>query len=191
MINFNTYDIILASQSPRRQQLLKDMGFHFKVVVTDVDEVYPQEMPVFEIPAYLAEIKANAIANQLKENTLIIAADTIVVIDNKVLGKPKDAEDAFNILQQISGRKHQVITGVCLKTKLKQKSFFVESNVYFRHLSDEELNYYITNYKPFDKAGAYGIQEWIGYIGIERIEGSYFNVMGLPTQTLYKELINF
>lgn len=191
MINFDHYEIILASQSPRRQQLLKDMGFKFKVIVTDVDEIYPQEMPVSEIPVYLAEIKANAIANEIKENTLIIAADTIVTIGNKVLGKPRDEADAFVILQQISGRMHKVITGVCLKTSLKQKSFFAESNVYFRHLSDEELNYYITNYKPFDKAGAYGVQEWIGYVGIERIEGSYFNVMGLPTQMLYKELINF
>lgn len=191
MINFDHYEIILASQSPRRQQLLKDMGFKFKVIVTDVDEIYPQEMPVSEIPVYLAEIKANAIANEIKENTLIIAADTIVTIGNKVLGKPRDEADAFDILQQISGRMHKVITGVCLKTSLKQKSFFAESNVYFRHLSDEELNYYITNYKPFDKAGAYGVQEWIGYVGIEHIEGSYFNVMGLPTQMLYKELINF
>jgi septum formation protein len=191
MINFDHYEIILASQSPRRQQLLKDMGFSFKVIVTDVDEIYPQEMPVSEIPVYLAEIKANAIINELKENTLIIAADTIVAIGNKVLGKPRDEADAFDILRQISGRMHKVITGVCLKTTLKQKSFFAESNVYFRYLSDEELYYYITNYKPFDKAGAYGVQEWIGYVGIERIEGSYFNVMGLPTQMLYKELINF
>jgi len=191
MINFDHYNIILASQSPRRQQLLKDMGFHFKVMVTDLDEVYPLEMPVFEIPVYLAEMKANAIANELTDNTMIIAADTIVAIGNKVLGKPKDTKDAFEILRQISGRMHQVITGVCLKTSVKQKSFFTESHVYFRHLSDEELNYYITNFKPFDKAGAYGVQEWIGYVGIERIEGSYFNVMGLPTQRLYKELINF
>jgi len=191
MINFNHYDIILASQSPRRQQLLKDMGFNFKVIVTDADEIYPEEMAIIDIPVYLAEVKANAVTNFLHENTLIIAADTIVTIGNKVLGKPKDAADAFDILRQISGRKHQVITGVCLKTVLKQKSFFAESNVYFRHLSDEELDYYIVNYKPFDKAGAYGVQEWIGYVGIERIEGSYFNVMGLPTQMLYKELIAF
>jgi septum formation protein len=191
MINFDHYQIILASQSPRRQQLLKDMGFHFKVVVTDVDEIYPPEMPVVEIPVFLAEMKANAMLNELKENTLVIAADTIVAVGNKVLGKPKDTADAFDILRQISGRMHQVITGVCLKTATKQKSFFAESKVYFRHLSDEELNFYISNYQPFDKAGAYGVQEWIGYVGIERIEGSYFNVMGLPTQMLYKELINF
>ncbi|MFZ4398489.1 MAG: Maf family nucleotide pyrophosphatase [Bacteroidales bacterium] len=190
MIDLNHYDIILASQSPRRQQLLKDMGFHFKVIVTDVDEIYPKKMPVVEIPVYLAEMKANALSHELKENSLIIAADTIVTLGDIVLGKPKDAEDAFNILRQISGRKHQVITGVCLKTATKQKSFFAESNVYFRHLSDEEIYYYISKYQPFDKAGAYGVQEWIGYVGIERIEGSYFNVMGLPTQMLYKELIN-
>ena len=191
MINFDHYNIILASQSPRRQQLLKDMGFDFKVIVTDVDEIYPPTMPVFEIPVYLAEMKANALSKEIKENTLIIAADTIVTIDNDVLGKPKDEADAFNILRQISGRKHQVITGVCLKSALKQKSFYAESNVYFRDLSDEEIKYYITNYKPYDKAGAYGVQEWIGYVGIEHIEGSYFNVMGLPTQMLYKELISF
>ncbi len=191
MISFDHYEIILASQSPRRQQLLKDMGFNFSVIVTDADESYPQDLSVLEIPVFLAEMKANAIAYELKEKTLIIAADTIVAIDNKVLGKPKDAEDAFSILRQISGRMHKVVTGVCLKTMLKQKSFFAESNVYFRHLSDEEINYYITNYQPFDKAGAYGVQEWIGYVGIEHIEGSYFNVMGLPTQMLYKELINF
>ena len=191
MISFDHYEIILASQSPRRQQLLKDMGFNFSVIVTDADESYPQDLTVLEIPVFLAEMKANAIAFELKEHTLIIAADTIVAVDNTVLGKPKDAEDAFSILRQISGRMHKVITGVCLKTILKQKSFFAESNVYFRHLSDEEIKYYISNYQPFDKAGAYGVQEWIGYVGIEHIEGSYFNVMGLPTQMLYKELINF
>ncbi|MFZ4413658.1 MAG: Maf family nucleotide pyrophosphatase [Bacteroidales bacterium] len=191
MINFDHYEIILASQSPRRQQLLKDMGFNFNVIVTDADESYPQDLTILEIPVFLAEMKANAIAFELKENTLIIAADTIVAVDNTVLGKPKDAEDAYSILRQISGRMHKVVTGVCLKTILKQKSFFAESNVYFRHLSDEEIKYYISNYQPFDKAGAYGVQEWIGYVGIEHIEGSYFNVMGLPTQMLYKELINF
>ncbi|MEI6695816.1 MAG: Maf family nucleotide pyrophosphatase [Bacteroidota bacterium] len=191
MINFDHYEIILASQSPRRQQLLKDMGFNFNVIVTDADESYPQDLTVLEIPVFLAEMKANAIAFELKENTLIIAADTIVAVDDKVLGKPRDAEDAFSILRQISGRMHKVVTGVCLKTMLKQKSFLAESNVYFRHLSDEEIYYYISNYQPFDKAGAYGVQEWIGYVGIEHIEGSYFNVMGLPTQMLYKELINF
>ncbi len=191
MIDFNQYEIILASQSPRRQQLLTGMGLQFKIMVSNVEEIYPEEMLISDIPVYLAEIKANAFANELKENTLLIAADTIVAIGNKVLGKPKDTADAFDILQQISGRMHQVITGVCLKSALKQKSFSATSNVYFRHLSNEEIDYYITNYKPFDKAGAYGVQEWIGYVGIERIEGSYFNVMGLPTQKLYKELINF
>jgi septum formation protein len=191
MINFNKYDIILASQSPRRQQLLKDMGFDFRVIVTDAEEIYPATMPLLQIPVYLAEVKANAITAELKENTLIISADTIVAIEDKVLGKPKDEKDAIDILQQISGRMHQVITGVCLKSKAKQHSFYALSNVYFRHLSDEEINYYITKFKPYDKAGAYGVQEWIGYVGIEHIEGSYFNVMGLPTQMLYKELIHF
>jgi septum formation protein len=191
MIDFNKYNIILASQSPRRQQLLKDMGFQFKVIVTDAEEVYPDTLPLMEIPVFLAELKANAISCELSDNTLIIAADTIVAIGDKVLGKPRDKEDAIDILKQISGRTHQVITGVCLKTRLKQHSFYALSHVTFRTLTDEEINYYITNFSPFDKAGAYGVQEWIGYIGIEHIEGSYFNVMGLPTQMLYKELINF
>lgn len=191
MIDLSKYDIILASQSPRRQQLMKDMGFNFRIIVSDVEEVYPDNLAIKEIPCYLAELKANALVNELKENALIISADTIVAIDNQILGKPKDEADAYRILKTISGKKHQVITGVCLKNIIKQQTFFAESNVYFRNLSDEEINYYIHNYSPYDKAGAYGVQEWIGYIGIERIEGSYFNVMGLPTQMLYKELINF
>lgn len=191
MINLDKYDIILASQSPRRQQMMKDMGFKFRIIVSDVEEVFPDNLSLREIPGYLAELKANALSEELKDNTLIISADTIVAVDEVVLGKPVDEADAFRILQMISGRKHQVITGVCLKSLTKEKTFFAESNVFFRSLSDEEINYYIKNYRPFDKAGAYGIQEWIGYIGIERIEGSYFNVMGLPTQMLYKELLIF
>lgn len=191
MMDFGKYEIILASQSPRRQQLLKDMGFSFNVIVTDVEEIYPDNLTITETPVYLAELKANALTSVLKENSIIIAADTIVTIDNQILGKPKDEADAYRILKIISGKLHQVITGVCLKSLSRQKVFYAESNVYFRGLSDEEIYYYIQNYRPFDKAGAYGVQEWIGYIGIEHIEGSYFNVMGLPTQKLYKELISF
>ncbi len=191
MINLAQTDIILASQSPRRQQLLKDMGFNFRIIIPDIEEIYPDSLKTNEIPIFLAELKANSLISVLEDKSLIITADTIVSIDNQVLGKPKDEKDAFLILKTISGKKHQVITGVCLKTLKKQKLFSVESNVYFRVLKDEEINYYIENYHPMDKAGAYGIQEWIGYVGIEKIEGSYFNVMGLPTQTLYKELINF
>ncbi len=191
MINLGKTEIILASQSPRRQQLLKDMGFNFRVMHSEAEEKYPDNLEIKQIPVYLAELKANALKAKLNENTLLISADTIVAIDNEVLGKPNDEADAFRILKCISGRKHQVITGVCLKTLKGQKSFYAESNVFFRELSDKEIYYYIHNYKPYDKAGAYGIQEWIGYIGIERIEGSYYNVMGLPTQMLYKELKNF
>ena len=191
MINLEKYSIILASQSPRRQHLLKDMGFKFSVIVSDIEEIYPDNLSIREIPVYLAELKAKSLLSQLENNELIISADTIVAIDNHVLGKPIDEADAYKILKMISGNMHQVITGVCLKSRFKQKSFYAESNVFFRTLTDEEINYYIKNFKPYDKAGAYGIQEWIGYIGIERIEGSYFNVMGLPTQLLYKELMNF
>lgn len=188
MIDLGNTEIILASQSPRRQQLLKDMGFNFRVMHSEAEEIYPDNLEIKQIPVYLAQLKANALKRILTENTILISADTIVAVDNEVLGKPEDEADAYRILKCISGRKHQVITGVCIKTISKEISFFAESNVFFRALSDDEINYYIQNYKPFDKAGAYGIQEWIGYIGIERIEGSYFNVMGLPTQMLYKEL---
>ena len=191
MIDLGNTEIILASQSPRRQQLLRDMGFNFRVMHSEAEEVYPDNMEIKQIPVYLAQLKANALKASLTENNILISADTIVAVDNEVLGKPADKEDAYRILKCISGRKHQVITGVCIKSITKEISFFAESNVYFRELKDEEIYYYIENYKPFDKAGAYGIQEWIGYIGIERIEGSYYNVMGLPTQMLYRELINF
>ena len=192
MINLDEYDIILASKSPRRQQLLLDMGIDFRVILKEVEETYPEDMPIDEIPAYLAKLKADAFTNdELNDNSIIITADTIVCIDKKVLGKPLDKEHAFEMIRYISGRKHEVITGVCLKSKTKYKTFSAFSDVYFRELTDEEINYYIDKYHPFDKAGAYGIQEWIGYVGIEKIEGSYFNVMGLPTQKLYLELNKF
>ena len=192
MINLNDFDIILASQSPRRQQLLKDMGINYRVILKDVEEIYPEGLAVSEIPVYLAKLKAAAFAEEeLNDNSIIITADTIVCIDDTVLGKPIDTKHAFEILRFISGKKHQVITGVCLRSKTKIKTFAAFSDVYFRELSDEEINYYINNYHPLDKAGAYGVQEWIGFVGIERIEGSYFNVMGLPTQKLYLELNKF
>ena len=191
MIDLGNTEIILASQSPRRQQLLKDMGFNFRVMHSEAEEIYPENLEIKQIPIYLAQLKANALKSFISENTILISADTIVAVDNEVLGKPKDEADAYRILKCISGRKHQVITGVCIKSFSNEISFFAESNVFFRELSDDEIYFYIRNYKPFDKAGAYGIQEWIGYIGIERIEGSYFNVMGLPTQMLYKQLNKF
>ncbi len=192
MVNLNNFDIILASQSPRRQQLLKDMGINFRIILKDVEENYPETLSISKVPIYLAKLKADAFTNEdLNINSIVITADTIVSINNIVLGKPKDAENAYEMLKSISGKKHEVITGVCLKSKTKTTSFASYSDVYFRELSDEEIYYYIKNYKPFDKAGAYGIQEWIGYIGIEKIEGSYYNVMGLPTQKLYLELNKF
>ncbi len=192
MINLDNYDIILASQSPRRQALLKDMGINFRVILKEVEETYPEGLSISEIPVYLAQLKASAfLDDEINDNTIIITADTIVCLEDKVLGKPVDKEHAYEILRFISGKQHQVITGVCLKSKSKIKTFSAYSDVYFRELSDEEIYYYINKYSPFDKAGAYGIQEWIGYVGIERIEGSYFNVMGLPTQKLYLELNKF
>ena len=189
--NIANYKIILASKSPRRQQLLKDLGIDFDIVVSDAEEVFPNDLPKEEIPIFLANLKANALQDHLKSNTIIISADTIVWLNGEVINKPIDADDARNMLHKLSGNKHQVITGVCIKSLQKTISFSVESNVYFKHLDSEEINYYVDHYKPFDKAGAYGVQEWIGYVAIERIEGSYFNVMGLPMHRLYEELKKF
>lgn len=185
----NSFDIILASKSPRRRQLLHELGLKFRVADNiDVNEDYPESLKSEEIPLYLAVAKARSHESMIKDNTLLITADTIVWYDNQVLGKPANHKEAFEILKKLSGKQHQVYTGVCLKTGQYEKSFFSCSTVHFRQLTDEEINYYIQNFRPFDKAGAYGVQEWIGYIGIEHIEGSYFNVMGLPLQQLYCEL---
>ena len=186
------YKIVLASQSPRRQYLLKELGLKFEIISkSDIKEEYPADLPCSEIPVFLAKLKAQACMPAANSDTIIIAADTIVCLDNKVLGKPRDYYDAVKILKELSGNKHQVITGICIKSEKREKTFFVKSEVYFKHLTDSEINYYIEKYKPFDKAGSYGIQEWIGYIGIKKIEGSYFNVMGLPTQQLFDELSKF
>lgn len=186
--NLKDYRIILASKSPRRQQLLADLDIDFVTEIHEVDEVFPEGLPMEEIPQYLARLKAEPFVGTMKQNDLVITSDTIVYVADKVLGKPTDYEDAVAMLQKLSGRQHEVVTGVCLTSKTKQVSFAAVTDVFFKELSQEEIDYYITNYKPYDKAGAYGIQEWIGYIGIERIEGSYFNVMGLPVQHLYEEL---
>lgn len=184
--------LILASNSPRRQQLLKGLDADFEIWSTNhEDESYPDDLPVDQVPIYLAKHKASFFTERLSDNTLLITCDTIVVFKGKVLGKPLDYADAVAILKQLSGNKHTVITGVCLSTANKSTCFSSFTDVYFRHLTDEEIEYYIERYKPYDKAGAYGIQEWIGYVAIERIEGSYFNVMGLPVQKLHNELINF
>ena len=188
---FPDYNYILASKSPRRQQLLKEMGINFTIQNFEVSEDYPPELNIYEIPVYLAENKAKPFDGNLSENDLVISADTIVVLDNEVLVKPSDKEDAIRILKKLSGKKHKVITGICLKSMQKQKFFFSETDVYFKALTDEEIDYYLFNFKPYDKAGAYGIQEWIGYIGVSAIDGSFFNVMGLPVQKLYEEIQKF
>lgn len=185
------YNIILASQSPRRQYLLKELGFDFEVKTKEVDEDFPEYMRRYEIPLYLCEKKAAAYNEELGDNQLLITADTIVWMDNNALNKPKDREDAIRMLNILSGRMHEVITAVCLKSKEKMKSFYAVTDVFFKDLTSEEIEYYVDNYKPYDKAGAYGAQEWIGYIGIEKIHGSYFNVMGLPVKELYEELMRF
>lgn len=189
--NLKNYHIILASQSPRRHQMLKELGLDFKIQTKDIEEVYPDHLKGEQIPIYLAKLKAEAFELNLNEKELVITADTIVCVDDMVLGKPKDRDDAVNMLKTISGRSHQVISGVCLKSKEKEATFSTTTHVHFKELSLEEINYYIDNYKPFDKAGAYGIQEWIGFVGIDGIEGSYFNVVGLPIQRLYQELSTF
>ena len=189
---FKDYKIILASKSPRRQNLFKGLGLEYEIVVNEVEEDYPAGLNDEGIAIYLAELKAKAFNfNGYPENTLIITADTIVCIDGQILNKPKNAEDAKRMLRLLSGRMHKVITGLCIKTRTKTKTFSVTTDVYFKKLTEEELEYYVTNYKPFDKAGAYGAQEWIGYVGIEHISGSYFNVVGLPTYQLYDELAKF
>ncbi|MDX9882490.1 MAG: Maf family nucleotide pyrophosphatase [Prolixibacteraceae bacterium] len=185
------YSIILASKSPRRQQLLSDLGLTFDPMETGADESFPDDMPVEKVAAFLAEKKADALLPELKGNQLVITADTIVVLEGKILNKPDDAAHARGMLQSLSGKKHEVITGVCLRSNEKKVVFSVATKVWFKKLSDEEIDFYIENCKPFDKAGAYGIQEWIGYVGIYRIDGSYFNVMGLPVQQLYTHLATF
>jgi len=194
MINkiLKDYKIILASQSPRRQYLLKELGIDFEIISnSEMEEKYPPELTKEKIPVYLAELKAKAIMPSVPDKTLLITADTIVWLNNKVINKPSGYDDALNMLEELSGEMHEVITGVCLTTSKRKHSFHTSTLVYFTTLSKEEIRYYVEQYRPYDKAGAYGIQEWIGYIGIERIEGSYFNVMGLPVQELYREMIKF
>ena len=185
------FEIILASKSPRRQELLKGLGLKFEVQSLNIPEVFPDGLSMTEIPVYLAELKAEAFRPSLKENQLVITADTIVWLDGHIMNKPADFADGFRMLKNLSGKKHQVLTGVCILTTEKKVSFFASTDVWFKSLSDEEIQYYLENFRPYDKAGAYGIQEWIGYIGIHRIEGSFFNVMGLPVQSLYEHLKAF
>ena len=191
-MNIQDYHILLGSNSPRRRELLAGLDLNFEVkVIPGLEEHYPPTLQPEEIPVFLARQKAEAYIPTLSDKTLLITADTIVWNQNKVIGKPKDREDAIQMLQSLSGHEHHVVTGVCLTTTEKQKAFSVVSTVKFATLTDEEISYYVDKYHPFDKAGAYGIQEWIGYIGVESINGSFYNVMGLPVQRLYQELKKF
>ncbi len=188
--NLEKYDVVLGSNSPRRRELLNDMGVTFRVeAIKGIDETYPASLPVEEIPVYLARIKADG--HPLQANELLSTADTIVVLDESVLGKPIGEADAHRMLRALSGRDHRVISGVCVTTADRSESFSDTSIVRFAELTDEEIDYYIQHYRPFDKAGAYGIQEWIGNIGISGISGDFYNVMGLPTRKLYQQLKTF
>ena len=185
----NNYNVILASGSPRRQQFFRDLDIDFSIQLKEIEEIYPENLKGTAITDYLSNLKSDAFST-LNDNDLLITSDTIVWLEGKALGKPEDAKDAFTMLRAMSGKKHEVITSVCLKSNSFQKIISDITIVTFKELSDDEIYYYIKNYKPFDKAGAYGIQEWIGFIGIDKIEGSYFNVVGLPVHKLYKELMD-
>ena len=187
----SNYSIILGSQSPRRKELFSGLNLPFRVEVREIDENFPVDMAAFEVPEYLAIQKAIPFKDDFKKNDLLITSDTIVLINNQILGKPLDYKHAFEMLQLLSGRKHMVITGVCITTADKQITFSDRTDVFFKSLTSNEIDYYLTHYQPYDKAGSYGVQEWIGYVAIEKIEGSYFNVMGLPIQRLYEELLKF
>lgn len=187
----NRYRIILASRSPRRQQLLRELGLKFEVIIKEYSEAYPEDLVGEEIARYVAHQKAVTFIGVISDDEIVITADTIVWCNNRVLGKPLNPEDAQRILREISGNTHEVITGVSLFSSTKQVTFSVSTKVTFDHLSDDEINFYIDRFKPYDKAGAYGIQEWIGIIACSHIEGSYFNVVGLPAQRLCKELQRF
>lgn len=182
------YKLILASGSPRRQQFFKDLELDFEIRLKEIEEIYPPELKAAQITNYLAELKANAFEGELKQNEILITSDTIVWHNEKALGKPKDKQDAFEILKSLSNATHQVITSVCFKTNSKTDLLYEITKVTFNELSDESILYYIDNYSPYDKAGAYGIQEWIGFIGVSKIEGSYANVMGLPVDKVYDYL---
>lgn len=188
--NLEKYKVILASGSPRRRELMAGLGVNYEVrILPDVDESYPDTLQGEEIPLYIAKEKADAYIPMMQPDELIITADTIVWLDGKVLGKPRDREDALQMLRTMSGRIHKVFTGVCITTTDWQRSFTAQTEVRFATLSEDEIIYYVDNFKPMDKAGAYGVQEWIGFIGVENISGSYYNIMGLPVQKLYRELL--
>ena len=184
--------IILASNSPRRRELLAGLDISFEVkVIPGIDESYPEDLPAVEVPQYISKAKADAYLGMIDDDTMVITADTVVVLDYEILGKPVDDDDARRILHKLSGKTHQVITGVCLTSLDKQRVFAVTTGVTFKQFTEQEIDYYVSHYHPLDKAGAYGIQEWIGHIGVTALNGSYFNVMGLPVQRIYMEMQDF
>lgn len=185
------YNIVLGSKSPRRHELLRGLGIEFEIRTRDTDESFDPSMQLEEIALFLADVKARAISDTIRHDELLITADTIVCLGDEVLNKPQSADEAHQMLRMLSGKMHRVYTGVSLMTSEKQKLFYDETKVFFRELSDDEIVYYVEKYKPYDKAGSYGAQEWMGFVGVERIEGSYFNVMGLPVHKLYTELLEF
>jgi len=190
--NLNRFNIVLASQSPRRQQLLSGMDVNFVVITKDVDESFPDDLPLHEVAPYLCSKKSASFSDsELPENYLLITADTVVIIGDTILNKPADEDEAASMLRMLAGNSHEVVTGVCIRCNAKQLVFSETSAVKFAALSDEEISWYVNKYRPFDKAGAYGIQEWIGYVGIEAVSGSFYNVMGLPTHRLFVELKKF
>lgn len=186
------YRLLLASQSPRRRELIAGSGIPFTLTEKYAcEEHYPATLAAEEVPAYLSRLKSEAYPTPLQPNDILLTADTVVILDGEVLGKPKDREDALRMVARLAGNRHTVVTGVTLRTSERIETFSAKSDVWFRALSTEEIAYYVDTYRPFDKAGSYGIQEWIGYVGIERIDGSFYNVMGLPIQRLYVELEKF
>jgi len=184
-------NIILASTSPRRSQLLKEAGFQFEVKTKDVEETYPPELPIDEVAGFLARKKATAAQDFIQNDEIIIAADSVVILDGVIYGKPRDYDDAFQMLRKLSGQLHRVITGVCLLSSSNEKVFSAESRVQIEAMSDAEIDFYVQKYKPYDKAGSYAVQEWIGLCKISRIEGTFTNIMGLPVDLVYRELMDF
>ena len=191
MLDLKGYKLVLASQSPRRRELLKGLDVEFSTCSVDADESFPADLKGADAVQYICKAKADAYRPQLNDNTIAITADTVVILNDKIIGKPKSYEEAFSMIRSLSGRVHEVISAVCIFSKEKCEEFYASTEVHFSEITDEEIKYYIAKYKPFDKAGSYGVQEWIGYIGIEKIVGSYFNVMGLPVKRLYDELKTF
>lgn len=181
--------LILGSASPRRKEILSQAGLKFEILVKEIEEIYPSDIPIKEVPVFLAELKANAFEIESRNN-IVLTSDTVVILNNKILGKPKNDKEAVEMLKEISGNMHEVVTGVCIKNLNTTLSFSDITKVYFNEFTHSEIDYYVQNYKPLDKAGAYGIQEWIGMIGINKIEGSFYNVMGLPIHLIYRELNN-